>query len=215
MNLVDVDVIGSKPAQGILDLAQNPGTAGIAEYSSVLPFQPGLGGNKHARAQSALSNCLADELFRPAEPVSRSGINDIDAVIDRIPDRRDRFGFISATPHPASDSPGADRHTRYAERCAGYVGMLHVQVECLRWRRHGPLPFVSTGVVYAFVKLSRPCGCPLQALRNLGLTEMRRLWRLAAIDPLLPGTTQSLLYCRSVGRIDAFHRKRIFRRVGR
>jgi len=38
MNLVDVDVIGSKPAQGILDLAQNPGTAGIAEYSSaVLP----------------------------------------------------------------------------------------------------------------------------------------------------------------------------------
>jgi len=98
MNLVDVDMIDLKPAQGILDLAQNPGTAGIAEYSSVLPFQPGLGGNKHARAQPALGNRLADVLLRPAEPVSRSGINDIDAVIDRSLDRRDGFGFISATP---------------------------------------------------------------------------------------------------------------------
>ena len=61
VNLVDVDMIGSKPAQGILDLAQDPRAAGIAEYSSVLPFQPGLGGNEHARAQAALGNRLADE----------------------------------------------------------------------------------------------------------------------------------------------------------
>src|SRR5260370_30591352 len=103
MNLVDVDMIGSKPAQGILDLAQNPGTAGIAEYSSVLPFQPGLGGNKHARAQAARSNRLANELFRAAESVNRGGIDDIDAVFERSPDRRYGFSFISPTPHPASD----------------------------------------------------------------------------------------------------------------
>src|SRR5258707_2964550 len=49
MNLIDINVIGSQPAQGILNFAQDAGTAGIARYSSTLPLKSGLGGDKHLR----------------------------------------------------------------------------------------------------------------------------------------------------------------------
>jgi hypothetical protein len=42
-------------------------------------------------------------------------------------------------------------------------------------------------------KAIAPIAAAAQALRNLGLTEMRRLWWLAAIDPLFPETAQCLL----------------------
>ena len=48
MNLVDVDVVGAKPTQGILDLLQDPRPAGIAEYLSTLPFKADLRSDEHA-----------------------------------------------------------------------------------------------------------------------------------------------------------------------
>src|ERR1019366_3575037 len=51
VDLIDVDMIGSKPMQGILDLLQDSRPAGIAEYLSTLPFKADLGSNEHARAQ--------------------------------------------------------------------------------------------------------------------------------------------------------------------
>src|SRR5258708_15736512 len=50
MNLIDVNVIGSKPAQRILNLPHDAGTAGIARYPSSLPLQSDLGGDDHVRA---------------------------------------------------------------------------------------------------------------------------------------------------------------------
>src|SRR5450631_192345 len=61
VDLVDVDVIGSKPTQGILDLLQDPRPAGIAEYLSTLPFKADLGSNEHARAQFTLGYCPAND----------------------------------------------------------------------------------------------------------------------------------------------------------
>ena len=45
MDLIDIDVIGSKPAQGIFDLAHDAGAAGVARYPSALPLKSNLGGN--------------------------------------------------------------------------------------------------------------------------------------------------------------------------
>ncbi len=50
MNLIDVNVIRSKPAQRILNLLHDAGTAGIARYPSSLPLQSDLGGDDHVRA---------------------------------------------------------------------------------------------------------------------------------------------------------------------
>src|SRR5258708_39789559 len=49
MNLIDINVVGSKPAQGLLNFAQDAGTAGIARYSSTLPLKSGLGSDMHLR----------------------------------------------------------------------------------------------------------------------------------------------------------------------
>ncbi len=63
MDLIDVDVVGLQPAQGILDLLQNSRPAGIAEYLFILPLKPSLGGDQDARAQMTLGNRLADNFF--------------------------------------------------------------------------------------------------------------------------------------------------------
>src|ERR1700733_14020315 len=89
VNLIDVDVIGSKPAQGVLDLAQDAGAAGIAEYPPVIPFQSGLGGNKDLSAQPAFGDCLADDLLRTAESLNRGGIDNVDAMLESGADGRE------------------------------------------------------------------------------------------------------------------------------
>jgi hypothetical protein len=63
MNLIDVDVIGSQPAQRVLDLADDAASAGIAIYAAVLPFEPDLGRNHHAVAQAPFGDRFADDLL--------------------------------------------------------------------------------------------------------------------------------------------------------
>ena len=58
VDLVDVDVIGSKPAQRILDLLQDARAAGIAEDFSTLPLKPHLGRDEHARAKIVVGEGL-------------------------------------------------------------------------------------------------------------------------------------------------------------
>src|SRR6202030_3134213 len=67
MNMIDVNVIGSKPAQRILDLPHDAGAAGIATYSSTLPLKSDLGGDTHARAQPTFGDRPADNVFGAAE----------------------------------------------------------------------------------------------------------------------------------------------------
>src|SRR5262245_8056712 len=125
MHLVDVDVVGAKPPQGCVDLLQDACTAGIAEHPPTLPFESDLGRDQHARTQVTFSDGLADDLFRAPEPVGRSGVDDVDAVLDRRADRANRFDFVGSAPHPAADRPGADGDTRYIERGPGNAGVLH------------------------------------------------------------------------------------------
>src|SRR4029077_8337350 len=92
MNLIDVNVIGSKPAQGIINLPQDAGAARIARYSSAVPLKSGLGGNKHVRAQAAFGNRLAYDLLGTAESIGRSRVDEVDAVLECGPDGSDRLG---------------------------------------------------------------------------------------------------------------------------
>src|SRR5712691_12554260 len=109
VNLIDIDVVGSKPAQGIIDLLHDAGAAGVAKYSSTLPLEADLGGNKHARAQARLSDRLADDLLGAAESIDRGGVDDVDAVVQRGPDGRNRLSLVGSAPHPPADGPSADR----------------------------------------------------------------------------------------------------------
>jgi hypothetical protein len=47
VDLVDVDVIGSKPTQGLLHFLQDSHPAGITKYPSILPFKSSLGGDEY------------------------------------------------------------------------------------------------------------------------------------------------------------------------
>ena len=85
MDLIDVDVIGLKPAQGILDLAHDAGAAGVARYPSALPLKSGLGGNKHVRAQPAFGDRPANDLFGAAEAIDRGGVDNVDAMLEAQP----------------------------------------------------------------------------------------------------------------------------------
>src|SRR5208337_5118617 len=69
VDLVDIDVIGTKPSQRVFELALDPIPAGIAKNLAVLPFKPDLRGDDHARAQAAFSDSLANDFFRTAEPI--------------------------------------------------------------------------------------------------------------------------------------------------
>src|SRR5258708_8333539 len=140
MNLIDVDVIGSEPAQGILDLPQDAGTAGIARYLSTVPLKSGLGGNKHVRAQPAFGDRPANNLLGAAESIGRRRVDNVDAMLECGPDGGDRFGFVGSTPHPSADGPGADRDRRYLERCAGNLGKLHFRFESFCLIGHDPVP---------------------------------------------------------------------------
>src|SRR5258708_24281643 len=144
MNLIDVDVIGSEPAQGILDLPQDAGTAGIARYLSTVPLKSGLGGNKHVRAQPAFGDRPADDLLGAAESIGWRGVDNVDAMLECGPDGGDRFGFVGSTPHPSADGPGADRDRRYLVRSAGKLGKLHFRFESFCLIGHDPVPSSST-----------------------------------------------------------------------
>ena len=146
MNLIDVDVIGSKPAQGVLDLAQDTGAAGIAEYLSALPFQSGLGCNKNLRAQSAFGDRLADDLLRTAESVDRGRVDNVDTMLECGADRSNGLSFVGSAPHPTADGPSSDSNRRHLQRRAGNVGKLHVHLESFCLTSHDPIPCFGTCV---------------------------------------------------------------------
>src|SRR5580693_1844537 len=83
MNLIDVDVVGSKPTQGVLDLVHDAAAAGVAKYAPVLPFESNLGGNQHFVTQASLGYRFANDFFRATEAIDRRRIDSIDAVVQR------------------------------------------------------------------------------------------------------------------------------------
>ena len=127
MHLVDVDAIGAQAPQRIVDLLHDPLPAGIAGDLAVMPFEPDLGGKDDVIAE-AIGERLADDLLGPAEAVDWRGIDDIDAVGERGPDRGDRLRS-SVPPHiqpPIAQVPSAD--ARHAQHRAGDLGEFHHSV---------------------------------------------------------------------------------------
>src|SRR5882672_3874080 len=143
VHLIDVDVIGSKPAERILNLLQDAGAAGVARYFPAIPLESRLGRNQHLRAQPAFGDRLADDLFGAAKSVDRSSVDNIDAMLECAPDGGDGFGFVGAAPHPPADRPRTDGDRRYLERSAGNMGELHFRTENFCVTNHDPVPFFS------------------------------------------------------------------------
>src|SRR5882757_8013271 len=160
VNLIDINVVGSKPAQGILDFAQDAGTAGIARYSSTLPLKSDLGSNNDVRAQAALGDRLANDLFRMAESIDRSRVHKIDAMLERGLDGSNRFGFVGSTPHPPADGPSPNSDGRHPERRAGDFRRFHVQFERFCLMIHY---FAPSQMTWACPRRTSPAHSPVVA----------------------------------------------------
>ena len=83
MHLVDVDAIGLQPAHGVVDLLEDARSRGVAINGPMAPFDPDLGRDRDAFAQAAFRERPADDIFGTPKPVSRRGVDHIDAVVDR------------------------------------------------------------------------------------------------------------------------------------
>src|SRR5262245_39364724 len=90
-----------------------------------------------------LGEGLADDFFRTAESIGRSGIDEIDAVLDRRSDRGNGFCLLGSTPHPAADGPRAQGNTRHFKRCADNGGTLHVDFAGFGFTSHDLAPSSS------------------------------------------------------------------------
>src|SRR4030088_2395776 len=108
MNLIDVNVIGSKPAQRILNFPHDAGAAGVARHSSVFPLKSGLGGDKHVRAQPAFGDRPANDLLGTAESIDRSRVDNVDAMLECGLDGSDRLSFVGSAPPPPDDRPNGN-----------------------------------------------------------------------------------------------------------
>src|ERR1700733_489446 len=115
MNLIDVDVIGTQPAQRIIDLLHDSGTRRIAINLTVAPFQSRFGGNDRLAAHARESR--ADDFLGHAGAVRRCSVDQIDALTQSCVDGGNRFARISASPHPAAHGPCSQRHARDYELC--------------------------------------------------------------------------------------------------
>src|SRR5260221_13167737 len=140
VNLIDIDVIGSQPAQGVLDFLHDARPTAIARNFIAVPLKSCLRGNNHVRAQLAVSDGLADDLFGSSKSVAWSRIDDVDAMLDRATDRCDGFRFVGSTPHPPANGPGADRNARHFEIRAGDVAKFHIGFEKFSLSCHDLVP---------------------------------------------------------------------------
>ena len=52
-----------------------------------------------------LGEGLANDFFRTAEAIGRSGIDEVDAVLDRRSNRGNGVRLVGSTSHPAADGP--------------------------------------------------------------------------------------------------------------
>src|SRR5215813_8981956 len=124
---------------------------------------------------------LADDFFRSAESIGRSGIDEIDAVLDRRSDRGNGFRLLGSTPHPAADGPGAQGNTRHFKRCADNGGTLHLDFAGFGFTSHGLAPSSPWAASAFFLSLfaSQPSGaqdqcCPHSRRRFVGPTSCIR-----------------------------------------
>jgi hypothetical protein len=127
VNLIEIDGVGAQPAERIVDLLEDAGAAAVAKWLLVLPIEPDLGGENHTGAAAALGQSLADNLFGSAETVGRRRIDQSNAAVERRVDRADRFGLVSAAPHPAADRPGAKPDARRSKLRTGNTERFHVR----------------------------------------------------------------------------------------
>src|SRR3979490_2623116 len=125
MDLIDVDVIGSKFTERVFNFWDDASAAGVAKYSPTIPLKADLGGDYHARAEPAFGNGSANDLFGATESIDRNCVNNIDPTLEGSLDGSDRFRFVGPTPHPAADGPRTDRDGRHSERRAWNFSGFH------------------------------------------------------------------------------------------
>ena len=123
MHLVQIDAVDIKAFQTGLALGDNAVAAKAFTNVSVADVGPStlrsddwpIGFGNHFE-------CLAEQLFTPAETVDRRRVNPVDTNVNGSDDRVDRFGFILVTPPElpvtAANGPGSEsNYTDLPTRC--------------------------------------------------------------------------------------------------
>ncbi len=125
VDLVEVDVIGAKPAQTVLDLARDPATRSALHVRIVAERQSEL--RRQNDILAATFDGLPDNLFGFAERIDIRGIEKIDARIDGAADDADRVfvvGVAHRAEHHGAESKLAHRPARSAEYPSSHFGAL-------------------------------------------------------------------------------------------
>ncbi|MNZ49925.1 hypothetical protein D3C78_677040 [compost metagenome] len=127
MGDVMVDIVGSEPFQALFDLMPDGRGAEITvnrlailmeEIGTVIhmPDKPAFGDQHHLVTPAG--NCLADDGFRKPHAIGRCGIDEGNSRIDGGLYGGDGLPLVGATPHPATDGPGAKPHGGCADGAA-------------------------------------------------------------------------------------------------
>ena len=124
MLVIEVDDLDPEPLQA--RLAGRPHVirppAHAPEAAVLAADVAELGGEEHPVA--AVGDGPADQLLVAADAVHVGGVEEVDAALDRLVDRRDRFGFVAgAVEFGHAHAAEADRrHFRAAAPRAACVG---------------------------------------------------------------------------------------------
>jgi len=129
VDLVEVDVVHPEPRQAGVDLgedrlARQPGAVGARPHAPI-----DLGGDDDLVAAGEIADRAAENLLAVAERIAVGGVEEIDAGVDRFPDKRPAFllaeapGVIAAVAATIAHATKAD--ARDVEAGAAELGVFH------------------------------------------------------------------------------------------
>ena len=121
MDLVQVDVVGAQPAEGVLDLPRDPQSGIALLVHSGTHLAVDLGGQDYLVPPSLQG--LADDLFRRAFAIDVGRVDEVDPGVERSLD--DANGVVDVRV-----APGAEHHGSQAERadvhsCLAELSIFH------------------------------------------------------------------------------------------
>jgi hypothetical protein len=111
MYLIQVEIVGAEPLEGVLDRAQDPLPRPAAVVRLVAHGHEELRGQHHLVA--AALKCLTEDLLRDAAGVDVGGVDEVDAGVECVVDDADRVGAVLVAPraeHHRAQAQRADRH---------------------------------------------------------------------------------------------------------
>jgi hypothetical protein len=125
MQLIEIDVIGTEPAEAAVTLGVDISRARRPVGRVAVHPEAELRENQRSLRRRQLLDRSADNFLGMAGPVDRGGVDPVDAVVDRGVNGIDAQRIVLSTPHVAADRPGPQTNRRHLETAAPQLSSLH------------------------------------------------------------------------------------------